>query len=66
MAESKKPRPVTGRCCGCQEADAVVLVPELGVVCESCAEVLDIVFETEIERVKEATRTVLAVIESLA
>ncbi len=47
-----------GRCVGCQEAPGTQRVPDLGAVCESCAEVLDVVFEVEIERVEEATKKV--------
>lgn len=52
-----------GNCVGCQEADSVVRVDGLGGVCESCAEVVDVVFEVETERVLEATAEVRALLE---
>jgi hypothetical protein len=54
--------PKRRRCVGCHEAAASIRVPELGHVCASCNEVLDIVIDTEIERVREACATVGAVL----
>jgi len=46
------------RCVGCEEADGARLEPVLGWVCVYCDEVLDLVFEKEIEQVQEARRKV--------
>lgn len=54
-----------GRCVGCQEAEATTKIDGLGGVCESCAEVPEIVIETEIERVRNATAIVYRVIDDL-
>jgi hypothetical protein len=53
------------RCVGCEEADGVVCYDVLGWVCESCDEVIDIVYEVEIERTREATEKVRAFIGDL-
>lgn len=45
-------------CCGCQEQRGTINVEHLGWVCEWCFEVVDIVFEVEIERVNEARRAI--------
>lgn len=52
-------------CCGCQEAPGTIKVDGLGMVCESCHEVLPVVFEVEIARVRAACRVLDAVITDL-
>jgi hypothetical protein len=42
------------RCVGCEEADGARFEPVLGWVCVHCDEVLDLVYEKEIEEVREA------------
>jgi hypothetical protein len=65
-ADRSKERPQ--RCVGCEEPRCTdtTKVEGLGYVCASCMEVLPLVWETEIERVRTARRTVEAAIESLA
>lgn len=53
------------RCAGCQETDGVRCYPVLGWVCESCDEVLEIVYEVEIERVRDAIAQVDGVVDGL-
>lgn len=51
-------------CMGCREARAVVKVHGLGYVCESCNEVIDLVFEVEIERVRTACATLRNILDT--
>lgn len=53
------------RCVGCEEADGVVCYDVLGWVCESCDEVIEIVYEVEIERTREATAKIAVFLEEL-
>lgn len=57
------------RCVGCEERitppESAIRVAGLGDVCPLCHEVIDLVWETEIERVREATRTLEAFIADL-
>lgn len=53
------------QCVGCEEASGIRHAPELGQVCESCVEVLDIVEEVVIERLQEATAAAYAFIAAL-
>lgn len=53
-------------CVGCREADGVRCYPVLGWVCSSCEEVLEIVYETEIERTREALSHVESFLGTLA
>lgn len=46
------------RCVGCEEALGERLEPVLGWVCLHCDEVLDLVYDIEIERVEEARRKI--------
>lgn len=52
-----------GVCVGCQEARGTSRVRDLGPVCDSCAEVVDIVFEVELERLREANRKLRAFLD---
>lgn len=54
-------------CVGCDEplAGDAIRVPDLGRVCPLCHEVIDIVFEVEIEKVRHATAVALAFVERL-
>ena len=53
-------------CVGCLELSATTTrVLGLGHVCEYCLEVLPIVYETEIERVREARRKLEEFVASL-
>lgn len=58
---------MTKQCVGCYEelGPDAIRVEGLGSVCPTCYEVVDIVFEVEIERVQEARRQVQAVIDKL-
>jgi hypothetical protein len=49
-------------CVGCEEAPGTHVVKGLGRVCDSCVEVVDIVFDVEIERVEAACAQVEAFI----
>jgi hypothetical protein len=55
------------RCVGCDEPLGVgaIRVPTLGRVCSFCHEVLDIVFDVEIEKVRRATAIARAFIKKL-
>jgi hypothetical protein len=54
-------------CVGCEEplGPDAIRVAELGRVCPLCHEVIDIVFEVEIEKVRRATAIVRAFVERL-
>lgn len=54
------------RCVGCGEREPGQVVRGLGFVCELCQEVVEIVWEVEIERTREATRKVLAFVAGLS
>jgi hypothetical protein len=51
------------KCTGCREAEPTTSIVNLGRVCDSCAEHLDVVFEVEIERAKDRYRTLRAAYE---
>lgn len=56
------------RCVGCEEPvqkDEATKVEGLGLVCPYCMEVIDIVWEVEIERTREACATIEQFIEDL-
>lgn len=58
----KKPQ----RCVGCEErCDLTTKVDGLGYVCELCMEVIDIVWEVELARIREARQKVEAFVEDL-
>ena len=53
-------------CVGCQESrDSVRKVEGLGYVCDLCYEVLDLVWEIEIERVREARSKIQKFLDDL-
>jgi hypothetical protein len=52
-------------CVGCEESDGDIFVPVLGWVCTMCHEVVDLVWEREIEDTKEACRKVELFIREL-
>jgi len=61
-----KKRAAVVRCVGCEErVEEAEKVEMLGYVCLLCMEVLPLVWETEIERVKEARRRVKLFIREL-